>query len=79
MNLRPPVEKNDDIELTITALSSEGQGIGRIDGYTIFVPYALTGEKVRAHVIKVTSGYAVAKLTEILEKSADRMENTCPA
>ncbi|MBQ3131325.1 MAG: TRAM domain-containing protein, partial [Clostridia bacterium] len=40
MNLRPPVEKNDDIELTITALSSEGQGIGRIDGYTVFVPYA---------------------------------------
>ena len=79
MNLRPPVEKNDDIELTITALSSEGQGIGRIDGYTVFVPYALTGEKVRAHVIKVTSGYAVAKLTEILEKSAERTENSCPA
>ena len=79
MNLRPPVEKNDDIELTITALSSEGQGLGRIDGYTVFVPYALTGEKVRAHVIKVTSGYAVAKLTEILEKSAERTENTCPA
>ena len=77
MNLRPPVEKNDDIELTITALSSEGQGIGRIDGYTVFVPYALAGEKVRAHVIKVTSGYAVAKLTEILEKSAERTENTC--
>ena len=77
MNLRPPVEKNDDIELTVTALSSEGQGIGRIDGYTVFVPYALAGEKVRAHVIKVTSGYAVAKLTEILEKSADRTENTC--
>ena len=79
MSLRPPVEKNDDIELTITALSSEGQGIGRIDGYTVFVPYALMGEKVRAHVIKVTSGYAVAKLTEILEISAERTENTCPA
>ncbi|MGN0791358.1 MAG: 23S rRNA (uracil(1939)-C(5))-methyltransferase RlmD [Christensenellales bacterium] len=79
MNLRPPIEKNDDIELTITALSSEGQGIGRIDGYAVFVPYALAGERVRAHVIKVTSGYAVAKLTDILEKSADRTENTCPS
>ena len=79
MNLKPPVEKNDDIELNITALSSEGQGIGRIEGYTVFVPYALAGERVRAHVIKVTSGYAVAKLTEVLIKSADRMENTCPA
>jgi len=78
MNLRPPVEKNDDIELVITALSSEGQGIGRIDGYTVFVPYAIPGELVRAHVIKVTSGYAVAKLTEILKKSDERTENTCP-
>lgn len=77
MNLRPPVEKNDDIELNITALSSEGQGVGRVDGYTVFVPYALSGERVRAHVIKVTSGYAVAKLTDILEKSADRTESGC--
>ncbi len=79
MNLKPPVEKNDDIELDISALTSEGQGVGRIEGYTVFVPYALRGERVRAHVIKVTSGYAVAKLTEIIKKSDDRVENDCPA
>ena len=52
-----PIEKNDDIEFTIDALGSEGQGIGRVDGYTVFVPLALPGEKIRAHVIKTTSGY----------------------
>lgn len=40
-----PIEKNDDIEFTIDALGSEGQGIGRVDGYTVFVPLALPGEK----------------------------------
>ena len=34
-----PIEKNDDIEFTIDALGSEGQGIGRVDGYTVFVPW----------------------------------------
>ena len=64
-----PIEKNDDIEFTIDALGSEGQGIGRVDGYTVFVPLALPGEKIRAHVIKTTSGYGVAKLTEVMEPS----------
>lgn len=40
-----PIEKNDDIEFTIDALGSEGQGIGRVDGYTVFVPLALPGER----------------------------------
>ena len=63
-----PIEKNDDIEFTIDALGSEGQGIGRVDGYTVFVPLALPGEKIRAHVIKTTSGYGVAKLTEVMDR-----------
>ena len=74
-----PIEKNDDIEFTIDALGSEGQGIGRVDGYTVFVPLALPGEKIRAHVIKTTSGYGVAKLTEVMEPSKDRVQQDCPA
>lgn len=74
-----PIEKNDDIEFTIDALGSEGQGIGRVDGYTVFVPLALPGEKIRAHVIKTTSGYGVAKLTEVMEPSKDRAQQDCPA
>jgi len=79
MKLTTPVEKNDDIELTIAALGSEGQGIGRVSGYAVFVPLALEGERVRAHVMKVTSGYAVAKLTEVLEPSAARCDPFCAA
>lgn len=74
-----PIEKNDDIEFTVDALGSEGQGIGRVEGYTVFVPLALPGERIRAHVIKTTSSYGVAKLSEVLEPSKDRVRQDCPA
>ena len=75
----PPVKKNDTLTLTIDAVSSEGQGIGRVDGYAVFVPGALAGETVNAHIIKVTSNFAIAKLTEVLTPSPDRVTPICPA
>jgi len=77
--MRPPVEKNDIIELTIHGLGSEGQGVGRVDGYAVFLPGALPGELARAQVIKVTSGYCVARLLEVLSPSQDRVDGGCPA
>lgn len=74
-----PVRKNQQVELEITALSSEGQGIGRYEGYAVFVPFALPGEKVLAHIIKTTSSYAVGKLVRILEESPRRVPPRCPA
>ena len=65
MKPNPPVKKNDDLTLTIDAITSEGQGIGRVDGYAVFVPGALAGETVQAHIIKVTANYAVAKLIKV--------------
>lgn len=53
MNLAPPLKKNDNITLQIDNLGSEGQGIGRYNGFAVFVPYALPGEIVEAHIIKV--------------------------
>lgn len=74
-----PVKKNDDICLEITTLGSEGQGIGKLDGFSVFVPQALPGETVSAHVIKVTTGYAVAKLKEVQKASSDRVVPECSA
>jgi len=74
----PPVQRNDDITLTVHAIGSEGQGIGRYKGFTVFVPFALPGETVRTHIIKVTSGYAVGKLLSVEEKSPNRIEARCP-
>lgn len=74
---RPPVERNDDIILEIDALGAEGEGIGRYEGYAVFVPGALPGEQVAAHVIKANSGYGVAKLMDVLTPAPERVQPPC--
>ena len=76
--LRPPVAKNDDIVVTIESLTNEGQGVARVDGFAVFVIGALAGEQVNAHVIKVSPTFAIAKATEILSPSPDRVRPACP-
>lgn len=77
--MKPPVEKNQQIELEISALASEGQGIGRVDGYAVFVAGALPGERVLAVIIKVTTSYAVGKLIRVLMAAKERVEPRCSA
>ena len=74
-----PISRNDDISLDITGINSDGQGVGHVCGYAVFVPGALVGESVQAHVIKTGSSYAVAKLTDITVPSPDRVVPFCPA
>ena len=52
------VEKNKEYILDIVAQGYEGEGIAKIDTYPIFIPGALTGEKVRVKIIKVKKSYA---------------------
>lgn len=74
----PPLQKNQDIPLKIEALGSEGQGIGRVDGYTVFVPGVLPGEEIIAHVIKAGASYGVGKCKEILVPTEARVSPPCP-
>ena len=73
-----PVEKNKTYEMHIDALGSNGEGIGRIDGYTVFVEGALPGETIRVLIVKVKKNYGYGKLMEILEVSPERREPMCP-
>lgn len=75
---KAPVSKNDDLVLNVTALTSEGQGVARVENFAVFVPGALPGETVKAHVIKVTASYAVAKAIEFVSVSPERCEPGCP-
>ena len=72
-----PLNKNDDIELRIDSLGSEGQGVGRYEGMAVFVPFALPNELVKAHIIKVAKNYAVGKLIKVIEPSKVRREPRC--
>ena len=72
-----PLNKNDDIELRIDSLGSEGQGVGRYEGMAVFVPFAIPNELVKAHIIKVAKNYAVGKLIKVIEPSKVRREPRC--
>ena len=73
-----PVKRNDDVIITIDSYTSEGFGIGRYDGFAIFVQYALIGETVNVHIIKVDKNYAIGKIIEHISINNDiRQKPTC--
>ena len=72
-----PVKKNETYEVTIIDQGYEGEGIAKIDGYTIFVPNTIKGEVCKILIVKITSSHAFGKLIEIIKPSSDRIETDC--
>ena len=71
------IKKNDIVNIDITAISSDGNGIGKIDGFAIFVPLTDIGDNVDVHIIKVTKNYAVGKIKSLNTPSENRSEDSC--
>ncbi len=74
-----PFNKNQELTLEITGVTSEGQGVARSEGVAFFVPFALPGETVRAHIIKAEKKFCVAKAVEIIKPSLHRVQPICEA
>ena len=68
----------DVVTAGVRDLGVHGEGIGSVDGFTVFIPGALFGETVTAKITLVKRAYAVGKLLDILETSPDRVAPTCP-
>ncbi|WP_308637851.1 23S rRNA (uracil(1939)-C(5))-methyltransferase RlmD [Paenibacillus silvisoli] len=75
--LQVPVNKNEEVTVDIVGLTHEGEGVGRVDGFTLFIQGALPGERVRAKVLKVKKTYGYAKMLELVVGSPDRVEAPC--
>jgi len=73
----PPVRKNETVQLTFEDLTHEGNGVGKIDGYPIFVPYGLPGEKADVKVVKVNKRFAYGKLLDVHQESEHRVHPPC--
>lgn len=73
-----PWKKNDELILEIVDMGSEGEGIGRADGYALFVKGALPGEVIRARIMKTRKNFGYARMVEIIQPSPDRVEPACP-
>ncbi|WP_411678961.1 23S rRNA (uracil(1939)-C(5))-methyltransferase RlmD [Clostridium thailandense] len=72
-----PIEKNKEYVLNISSMGYEGEGVGKIEDFTIFVPNALLGEKVKVKIVKVNKNFAFGRLVEIIEQSSERVEPVC--
>lgn len=72
-----PVELGQEVSLWIDGLGSNGEGVGRVDNYTVFVPYALPGEEVRVIIETVKKTYSIGRLTKLLQASPERQEALC--
>ena len=70
-------KKNDSVTVSVTDMGQDGEGIGKAEGYTLFIKDAVVGDKVRAKVIKAKKNYGYARLMEVLEPSPDRVEPRC--
>lgn len=66
------------IELMLDGIAHGGEAIGRHAGKTVFVPYAIPGERVRAEIVEERERWARTRLVEVLEASPDRVAPPCP-
>ena len=71
------IKKNQEYIVEIIDNGYEGEGIAKIDGFTVFIPGTIKGEKVKILIVKVLSSHAFGKILEILESSETRQEADC--
>ncbi len=69
--------KNDIVKLTIEDIGTEGEGIGKIDGFTLFVKDAVVGDEIEAKIVKAKKNYAYARLERLITPSPYRTEPRC--
>ena len=71
--------KNDMVTLEIVDCGTDGEGIGKVDGFTVFVKDAVIGDTVKAKIMKAKKHYSYGRLTEIVTPSPYRVKPVCPS
>ena len=73
------MQKNELVKVKIEDIGVGGEGIGKVDGYTLFIKDAIIGDVVEAKVMKAKKNYGYARLMNVLTPSKDRVEEVvCP-
>ena len=70
-------KKNDVVIVTIDDVGNDGEGIGRVDGYTLFVKDAVIGDIVQARITKCKKNYGYARVEKVVTPSSFRVEPKC--
>ncbi|MHB9939570.1 23S rRNA (uracil-5-)-methyltransferase RumA [Clostridium sporogenes] len=73
-----PVEKNKEYNLDIIGTGFEGEGVSKIDDFTVFIPGAMEGESALTRIVKVNKNFAFGKIIKLNKASENRVESVCP-
>jgi 23S rRNA (uracil1939-C5)-methyltransferase len=71
-------KRGEVLSLTIDDLAFGGEGVGRADGYVVFVPGGLPGDRLRVRLVQVRTRFGRGSIEEVLEPSPQRVEAPCP-
>ena len=72
------MDKNDVMEGTVIAMGMNGEGVLKENGKVVFVPFSMTGEKIKYKVLKASSNLAYGKVLEVITPAEDRIRPKCP-
>lgn len=78
MKFDVPVKKNEQYEVEIIDIGSNGEGIGKINNFTVFVENAVVGDILDVLILKVKRAFAYGKIINVKKKSIFRTEPVCP-
>ena len=71
------MQKNDFVEITIEDMGAKGEGIGKVDGYPLFVKGAIIGDRVRVKITKANKNFGFARVSKMISTSKHRVEARC--
>ena len=72
------MDKNELFQTEIVDMTEDGEGIGKVDGFTVFIKDTVIGDRVEAKLIKNKKTYGYGRLMKVLEPSDFRVEPSCP-
>ena len=72
------LKKNQEVSLTIEDFTKEGEGLGKYQGFPLFVKDTVIGDEVKVSITKLKKNYGYARLVEIIKPSEDRVPPLCP-
>ncbi len=72
-----PLSKGERVVLEIVDLNHAGEGVGRVNGFTVFVPWTAPGDRVDAEIISLQKNYARGLIYSLLNSSPHRLEPPC--
>ena len=72
------MQKNSIVTVTAEGLGTQGEGIARCEGVTLFVPCLLPGERAKVKILRVKENIAYGKVTELIIPAEERVRPVCP-